>query len=225
MPVELGRKYPDEIKQRAVRLLMEAREQEPELSWNEAYTEHGCKIAPSTYYSHKKRGACLRQLRDEKLCQQIQEVFFDRKKGRSICGYRKVWRYLKRDGVKVACCTVERLMKRLGLRGITREGKRVITTVADEHLIDRAPDLVKRDFTATEPNQLWVEDFCYVSTWQGTAYTAFVEDVFNREIVGWRVASRMPTELPLDALDMALWIRGLEGENVIGACLMVCVRG
>ena len=179
-------------------------------------TEHGVKIAPQTYYSHKKRGPSARSLSDARLYEQIEAVFYDKKKGRGVAGYRKVWEYLKRDGIDVARCTVERLMRLLGLQGIRRNGKRVITTKPDENLPNRPPDLVDRDFTADAPNRLWVVDFCYVSTWQGTAYTAFVEDVFHREIVGWRVASSMPTELPLDALEMALWIRSKEGESVVG---------
>jgi putative transposase len=179
-------------------------------------SEHGVKIAPSTYYSRRQRGLSKRSLSDAHLCELIEAVYFDRQKGRSVAGYRKVWEYLRRDGVKVGRCAVERLMKTLGLQGIRRNGRRVVTTVPDDNLAVRAPDLVNRNFNATAPNQLWVVDFCYVSTWTGTGYTAFVEDVFNREIVGWRVAKRMPTELPLDALEMALWIRQRSGESIIG---------
>jgi len=146
------------------------------------------------------------------------EVFYDRHKGRSVAGAKKVWIYLLRDGIKVARCTVERLMRKMGLRGVRRTGKRVITTIPDWAATShrRPPDLVKRHFVATGPNQLWVVDFCYVPTWEGTAYCAFVQDVFARRIVGWRIAKRMPTELPLDALEMALWVRDRNGESVVG---------
>jgi putative transposase len=146
----------------------------------------------------------------------IKEVFHDPKKGRSVAGYRKVWRYLLRDGVEVARCTVQRLMARLGLRGVRRDGKRVITTRPDNELATRPPDLVKRNFSASAPNELWVVDFCYIPTWEGTAFCAFVLDVFARRIVGWRIARRMPTELPLDALEMALWVRNQDNQIVTG---------
>lgn len=152
------------------------------------------------------------------LCPIIAEVFYDRHKGRSVAGAKKVWIYLMRDGIKVARCTVERLMRLMGLRGVRRTGRRVITTVPDWAATSRVrpPDLVKRKFVATAPNELWVVDFCYVPTWEGTAYCAFVQDVFSRRIVGWRIAKRMPTELPLDALEMALWVRDRNGESVKG---------
>ncbi|SDH52104.1 putative transposase [Pseudonocardia oroxyli] len=108
-------------------------------------------------------------------------------------------------------CTVERLMRSLGLCGVCR-GQPVITTRPDEQAV-RAPDLVDRDFTATRPNQLWVVDMTYVPTWSGTVFTAFVSDVYSRRVVGWRCASRMPTELPLDALEMALWTRERAGQT------------
>jgi putative transposase len=98
---------------------------------------------------------------------------------------------------------------------IAHRRKRFKTTVADP-AADRPADLVKRDFTATRPNQLWVVDFTYVATWSGVAFTAFVTDVYSRRIVGWRTASRMPTALPLDALEMALWIRAGNNESVTG---------
>ena len=141
-------------------------------------------------------------------------MFWDRKKGRGISGARKIWRLLKRDGIIVARCTVERLMRRQGLRGI-RRGKQFITTRADASA-SRPPDLVERCFTASRPNQLWVVDFTYVPTWSGMGFTAFVTDVFSRKIVGWRTTNRMPTELPLDALEMALWIRDRAGEDITG---------
>jgi putative transposase len=164
-------------------------------------TEHGCKIAPSTYYAHKTRPPSARAVRDAELVAAIREVFFDRAKGRGVSGARKIWRLLRRDGVQVARCTVERLMRREGLRGAVR-GRRVVTTRSDEAAL-RPPDLVNREFTATRPSQLWAVDFTYCPTWSGMGFTAFVTDVFSRRIVGWRTAAGMPTELPLDALEMA----------------------
>jgi putative transposase len=122
-----------------------------------------------------------------------------------VYGADKVWRQLMREGVQVARCTVERLMKRLGLEGV-RRGKVVRTTVPDKALpcpLDR----VNRQFRADRPNQLWVSDFTYVSTWQGWLYVAFVIDVFARRIVGWRVSSSMRTDFVLDALEQALYVR------------------
>lgn len=177
-------------------------------------TEHEVKIAPSGYYAFKKRPPSARALRDAELIEHIEDVFWNRSKGRGICGARKVWRLLKRDGIDIARCTVERLMRQHGLRGV-RRGKQFVTTRPDVATA-RPPDRVKRDFTAARPNQLWVVDFTYVPTWSGMGFTAFVTDVFSRRIVGWRTANRMPTELPLDALEMALWVRGRAGQNVDG---------
>jgi putative transposase len=176
---------------------------------------HGVKIAPSTYYAHKKRPASARALRDAHLSELVEMVFFDPAKGRGVAGVRKVWHYLLRDGHQVAQCTVERLMRELGLKGVRRDGKRVITTKPDD-TATRSPDLVDRNFTAFKPNQLWVVDFTYVPTWEGTCFTAFVQDVYSRRITGWRVARSMPTELPLDALEMALWVRRQAGQDPRG---------
>ena len=118
-----------------------------------------------------------------------------------VYGADKVWRQLNREGIEVARCTVERLMRRQGLRGVVR-GKVVRTTVSDR----KAPcplDRVNRQFKADRPNQLWVSDFTYVSTWQGWLYVAFVVDVFARRIVGWRVSSSMHTDFVRDALEQA----------------------
>jgi putative transposase len=158
----------------------------------------------------------MRATRDAFLCEQIEAVFFDPLKGRSVAGARKVWHLLACDGIEVARCTVERLMAQMGLRGVRRDAKRVITTTPDPAATTRPPDLVKRQFHASRPNQLWVVDFSYVSTWEGTAFTAFVQDVFGRKIVGWRVARSMHTELPLDALEMAIWVRDRNGDDIVG---------
>ena len=122
-----------------------------------------------------------------------------------VYGVRKVWHQLQREGIAVARCTVERLMRRLGLQGV-RRGKRVRTTIADSS--QSCPlDRVNRHFHADRPNQLWVSDFTYVSTWQGWLYVAFVIDVFARRIVGWRVSNTMSTDFVLDALEQALYDR------------------
>jgi len=128
-----------------------------------------------------------------------------------VYGADKVWRELLREGVTVARCTVERLMRRLGLQGV-RRGKGVRTTVPDAKAACPL-DRVKRHFKAQRPNQLWVADFTYVSTWQGFVYVAFVVDVFARRIVGWRVSSSMHTEFVLDALEQALHARRAERER------------
>ena len=128
-----------------------------------------------------------------------------------VYGADKVWRQLAREGIPVARCTVERLMRRQGLRGVMR-GKVVRTTVSD----GKAPcpmDKVNRQFKADRPNQLWVSDFTYVSTWQGWLYVAFVIDVFARRIVGWKVSSSMRTDFVLDALEQALYARQPERDN------------
>ncbi len=177
-------------------------------------TEHGVKIAPSTYYASRTRPASARAVRDAQLVEDIERVFWDRQKGRGISGARKVWRLLAREDIRVARCTVERLMRQQGLRGI-RRGKQFVTTRPDGAAA-RPPDRVERHFTAAAPNELWVVDFTYVPTWSGMAFTAFVTDVYSRRIVGWRTTNRMPTELPLDALEMALWVRDRAGEAVDG---------
>lgn len=177
-------------------------------------TEHGVKIAPSGYYAFKKRPKSARALRDADLLIEIERVFWDRKLGRGISGARKIWRLLAREGIVVARCTVERLMRQQGLRGV-RRGKQFITTKPDP-IAPRADDHVNREFHADRPNELWVVDFTYVATWPGMAFTAFVTDVFSRRIVGWRTMHSMPTDLPLDALEMALWVRDRAGESVKG---------
>jgi transposase InsO family protein len=130
-----------------------------------------------------------------------------------VYGADKVWRQLNREGMTVARCTVERLMKRLGLEGV-RRGKVVRTTVPD-HAVPCPLDRVNRQFKANRPNQLWVSDFTYVSTWQGWLYVAFVIDVFARRIVGWRVSTSMRTDFVLDALEQALFARQPERSDAL----------
>jgi putative transposase len=172
------------------------------------------KIAPSTYYAAKSRPPSARSVRDEELLVEIRRVHADRKLGRGLYGAEKVWRQLQRENIAVARCTVERLMRQAGLRGV-RRGRQFVTTKPDAAAA-RPPDLVGRNFHAERPNALWVVDFTYVPCWSGMAFTAFVSDVFSRRIVGWRTATSMPTELPLDALEMALWIRARDGKSLDG---------
>ncbi|MFE1027108.1 IS3 family transposase [Streptomyces sp. NPDC058818] len=169
-------------------------------------TSHGLKIATSTYYAAKNRAPSARSVRDAELKTQISRVHTD---NFSVYGVRKVWRQLHREGIPVARCTVARLMRDLGLEG-ARRGKKVRTTIRDDGQ-DRAGDLLRRDFTASRPNERWVADFTYVATWSGIVYVAFVVDVFSRTIVGWSAATSKRAKLVLDALDMALWRRDRAG--------------
>jgi putative transposase len=175
-------------------------------------SEHGCTIAPRTYYAHRSRAASARTVRDASLLVQIRRVHQASRGG--LYGARKVHAQLRREGIVVARCTVERLMRTAGLQGV-RRGKTVRTTIPDE-LASRPADLVKRAFRATSPNRLWVVDFTYVATFAGFVYVALAIDVFSRMIVGWRADRTMRTELPLDALDMALWHRSRAGHDVTG---------
>jgi len=164
-------------------------------------------IAPSGYWRHKAEQQnpelrCARAGRDDVLMSEIQRVWHA---NFQVYGANKVWRQLNREGMRVARCTVERLMKQQGLEGV-RRGKIVKTTVPDQAL-PCPRDRVNRQFRADRPNQLWVADFTYVSTWQGWLYVAFVIDVFARRIVGWRVSTSMHTDFVLDALEQALYAR------------------
>jgi transposase InsO family protein len=165
-------------------------------------------IAPSTYYEHRARAKDPdrrpdRDKRDENLRPKIKRVWND---NHAVYGADKVWRQLGRERVEVARCTVERLMRGMGLHGAVRGRAFKVTTIVDE-TARRPPDLVHRDFTATRPNQLWVADITYVATWVGFVYVAFVIDVFSRCIVGWRVSSSLKSDLALDALEQALHAR------------------
>ena len=170
-------------------------------------------IAPSGYWIHAARQRnpqlrCARAQRDDTLVAHIERVW---QTNMQVYGADKVWKQMNREGVTIARCTVERLMKRLGLQGV-RRGKVVRTTISDTKLpcpLDR----VNRVFKAERPNQLWVSDFTYVSTWQGWLYVAFVIDVYARRIVGWRVSSSMHTEFVLDALEQALYARQPERDG------------
>jgi transposase InsO family protein len=164
-------------------------------------------IAPSTYYwskvceadpSRRSDRAC----RDDELKINIERAW---KANRCVYGVRKVWHQLNREKIDVARCTVSRLMRSLGLQGVVR-GKKFKTTIPDESA-DRPVDLVERNFVAERPNQLWVSDLTYVSTWRGFVYVAFVIDVFARRIVGWRASTSLRSDLALDALEQALYDR------------------
>ena len=171
----------------------------------------------STYYAAKKRQRepSPRDSRDEWLKEQILRVWEDRKKGRRVYGARKVWLQLRREGIQVARCTVERLMKELGIAGAAARHKKPRTTVPDA-AGSRPADLLERDFTASAPNRRWVADITYVDTACGFVYTAFVTDLFSRKIVGWQVAGHLRASLALDALEMAIFARQdqLGGELV-----------
>jgi len=172
-------------------------------------------IAPSGYWRHAARQRnpqlrCARVQRDDALLPHIERVW---NANMRVYGAEKVWRQMTREGICTARCTVERLMKHLGLQGV-RRGKVVRTTISDAKLpcpLDR----VNRVFRADRPNQLWVSDFTYVSTWQGWLYVAFVIDVYARRIVGWRVSSSMHTQFVLDALEQALYARQPERNSAL----------
>jgi len=172
-------------------------------------------IAPSCYRRHaaQRRNPalrCDRAKRDDGVIAEVQRVWHA---NMQVYGADKVWKQLNREGIGIARCTVERLMKRLGLQGV-RRGKVVRTTVSDTS----APcplDRVNRQFKAERPNQLWVSDFTYVSTWQGWLYVAFVIDVYARRIVGWRVSSAMRTDFVLDALEQALYDRQPQNSDAL----------
>ena len=172
-------------------------------------------IAPSGYWRHAARQRnpalrCQRDQRDGVLTPQIERVW---QANMRVYGADKIWKQMNREGLSIARCTVERLMKRLGLQGV-RRGKVVRTTISD----GKAPcplDRVNRVFKADRPNQLWVSDFTYVSTWQGWLYVAFVIDVYARRIVGWRVSSSMHTDFVLDALEQALYARQPERDGAL----------
>ncbi|MFG2632188.1 IS3 family transposase [Streptomyces sp. NPDC048473] len=168
-------------------------------------------IAPSTYYAAHTRPPSARSLRDEQLTQEIHRIHAD---NYGVYGARKVHAALVREGVEVARCTVERLMRQAGLRGVIRAKGPRTTRPAPE--TDRPADLVERQFTATTPNQLWVADITYIRTFSGWVYAAFVIDVFSRMVVGWQVATSLYTDLALHALEMAIWRRRHTGADLTG---------
>ncbi len=178
-----------------------------------------CKVLPIAQSTYYRRVAILRDpdlasdrsKKDKQNCKEIKATW---EKNRSVYGAKKVWHALGREGKVIARCTVERLMKQTGIQGVVR-GKKVITTNPDTSQVC-PDDKVNRVFTASAPNQLWVSDFTYVSTWVGMIYVAFVIDVFARKIVGWRVSKSMTTEFVLDALNQAICQRcPIEADKLI----------
>lgn len=166
-------------------------------------------IAPQTYYAAKSRPPSKRSRTDEETAAKIHKVHRD---NYGVYGARKVHAQLKREGHEVARCTVERLMRREGLRGV-RRAKGPRTTIPGP-LTERPEDLVERRFTAPAPNCLWVADITYIRTFSGWVYAAFVTDVFSRRVVGWQLSTSLHTDLALDALEMGLWTRRRDGRDV-----------
>jgi len=166
-------------------------------------------IAPTTCWSAKNRPPCARKIRDAEIGPKLEELWT---KNYSVYGRRKLSKAARRAGIDAGRDQVARLMRQRGIRGASR-AKRRFTTHADPAAV-RAPDLVKRNFTATAPDQLWVADFTYCSTWSGVIYVAFIVDVFSRNIVGWKTARSMAASLVVDALNMAAWTR--RGTDLAG---------
>jgi len=167
-------------------------------------------VAPSTYYSAKTRPLSARAMRDAVMMPVLLALW---KANYSVYGARKLWKAAHRAGYSIGRDQVARLMGELGIWGVKR-ARRVRTTRRDDSA-ERPPDLVNRRFTAEAPNELWVTDLTYVSTWSGVAYVCFIVDVFSRKIVGWRVAGHMRTVMVLDALEMARWSRDTNLEGLI----------
>ncbi len=160
-------------------------------------------VPVSTYYARRSRKPSRRALADREL---IKEIHAAREGYRRVYGVRKTWKQLKRREVEVGRDRVARLMRQEGLEGV-RRGKKRRTTIADEAALERARDLLQRDFTATRPNEKWVADITYLRTWNGFVYLAFILDCYSRLIVGWQLATHLRTDLVLDALEMANGLR------------------
>ena len=176
-------------------------------------TEHGIKIAPSTYYAAKKRPPSARALRDAELRVEIRRVYDD---NFVAYGADKMWDHLNNvDSIVVARCTVERLMRDMGLSGVRRGKTWVRTTISDDG-VERPADLVERDFTAVGPNRLWLSDLTYVKTHSGWVYVAFVIDAFSRFVVGWQASRSLRSDLAIDALEMAVFSRQRAGDDLTG---------
>jgi putative transposase len=168
-------------------------------------------VAVSTYYSAKSRPPSARAIRDAVMAPILLALWTANLR---VYGARKLWIAARRAGHDIGRDQVARLMGQLGIRGVAKRPRKVVTTRSDP-AATRAPDLVKRDFTAEAPNRLWVTDITYVATWAGTAYVCFIIDAFSRMIVGWRAASHMRTGMVLDALEMARWSRGAGLEGLV----------
>jgi putative transposase len=167
-------------------------------------------VAPSTYHAAKRRPPSARALRDAVMLPLVLALW---KANYSVYGAHKLWKAATRAGHDIGRDQVARLMRELGIRGV-RRARRIFTTRRDDSAA-RPPDLVKRQFNAPRPNELWVTDLTYVPTWSGVAYVCFIVDAFSRMIVGWRVAANMRTDMVLDALEMARWARGTLLEGLV----------
>ena len=166
-------------------------------------------MAPSTYYAAKDRAPSARSVNDAVVTPELVTLWED---NYCVYGVRKLWKTARRAGIDIGRDQTGRLMRAAGIEGATRS-KRVKTTRPDPASA-RHPDLVKREFTATAPNRLWVTDLTFVPTWAGVAYACFIIDAYSRMIVGWRCASHMRTEMVLDAIEMARWSRGRHHEDL-----------
>ena len=174
--------------------------------------EHGVGIAPNTYHTAKKRSPSKRELRDAELRVEIRRVFDE---NLFVYGADKIWTQLNREGITVARCTVERLMRDIGISGARRGKQYKVTTTTDDSLA-RPADLVDREFKAPAPNRLWVADLTYVKTHSGWVYVAFIIDVYSRMIVGWQASRSLRSDLAIDALEMAIWNRQRQGQSLDG---------
>jgi len=173
-------------------------------------SEHGCKIAPNTFWVAKKRPPSARSIRDSELMPEVVRVF---EANLFVYGADKVWAQLNRENIRVARCTVERLMRAQGLSGARRGKAFTITTHHDDRQ-QRPADLVERKFRAPAPNRLWVADLTYVKTHSGWVYVAFIIDVFSRMIVGWQASRSLRSDLAIDALEMAVFNRQRAGHDL-----------
>jgi putative transposase len=173
-------------------------------------TEHGCKIAPNTYYVARKRPPSARAIRDAELVVEIERVYDE---NLFVYGADKVWAQLNRENIRVARCTVERLMRAQGLQGARRGKVFTVTTTSDDRQ-QRPADLVERQFRASAPNRLWVADLTYVRTFSGWVYVAFIIDVYSRVVVGWQASRSLRSDLAIDALEMAVWNRQRTGDDL-----------
>jgi transposase InsO family protein len=167
-------------------------------------------VPPSTHYARRSRKPSCRAVEDRRL---VREIYAAREGYRSVYGVRKTWKELRRRDVEVGRDRVARLMRGEGLQGI-RRGRKKRTTIPDEAALERARDLLQRDFTATRPNEKWVADITYLRTWNGFVYLAFILDCYSRMIVGWQLATHLRTELVMDALEMASGLRPPEGSLI-----------
>jgi putative transposase len=174
--------------------------------------EHGVGIAPNTYHVAKNREPSKRERRDEKLKIEVQRVFDE---NLLVYGADKIWTQLNRENIRIARCTVERLMREMGLSGARRGRQYTVTTTSDDRL-ERPADLVDRQFKADAPNRLWVADLTYVKTHSGWVYVAFIVDVYSRMIVGWQASTSLRSDLAIDALEMAVWNRQRAGQDLAG---------